>query len=327
MESVAKQMREPAALQPEKPRSAPETKIATAESPKKRRPWFVLGAIAAAVLFALGGYLVWNHGKESTDDAQVEADVVPLAPRIAGLVQHVAVIENQHVKQGDLLVELDDADVKARVAQAQAELETAQSGVVSADANAQKATLDLRRSRALRGSNVVSQQHLDDAQATFSSAQANARLARARVDAAEAALDQAKLQLSYTKIFAPAAGEVSRLAVHEGQLVQVGQPMMTLVPEQVYVVANFKETQIGDMKAGERAVVQVDAFPGRKLEAKVESLSGGTGARFSLLPPDNASGNFVKVVQRVPVRLALVNPPADLDLRAGLSASVTVYVN
>jgi membrane fusion protein (multidrug efflux system) len=325
MESVAKQMREPAVLPQETPRPAPEPQV-RAEPPKKRRPFLILGVVAAAAVLGLGGYVWWNHGKESTDDAQIEADVVPVAPRIPGMVQRVAVVENQHVKQGDLLLQIDDADAKARVAQAQAELATAQAQVTRADADAQKAELDLRRARELRMSNVVPQQRLDDAGTTARSAAANARLARARVDSAQAALDLAKLQLSYTKIYAPAAGEVSRVVVHEGQLVQIGQPTMTLVPERTYVVANFKETQIGDMKPGDHAVVEVDAFPGQKLEAKVESLSGGTGSRFSLLPADNASGNFVKVVQRIPVRIALVNPPADLHLRAGLSADVTVYL-
>ncbi|MFL5415428.1 MAG: HlyD family efflux transporter periplasmic adaptor subunit, partial [Myxococcales bacterium] len=143
---------------------------------------------------------------------------------------------------------------------------------------------------------------------------------------AQAALELARLQLSYAKIFAKDDGMVSRLTVHEGQLVQAGQPMMALVPTETYVVANFKETQIGDMKPGQNVDVDIDAFPGRTLHGKLESLSGGTGSRFSLLPPDNASGNFVKVVQRIPVRIAWVDPPKDLPLRAGLSADVTVHV-
>jgi membrane fusion protein (multidrug efflux system) len=147
------------------------------------------------------------------------------------------------------------------------------------------------------------------------------------VRSAEAALALAKLQLGYTKIVAPADGLASRLTAHEGQLVTVGQPLVELVPTATYVIASFKETQIGKMHAGQPAEIEVDAFPGRKLEGRVESLSGGTGASFSLLPADNATGNFVKVVQRVPVRIAWVNPPADVDLRAGLSADVTVHTD
>ena len=162
--------------------------------------------------------------------------------------------------------------------------------------------------------------------AQIAAAQASARLAHAKVLSAQAALELARLQLSYTKITAQDDGAVSRLTVHDGQLVQTGQPMMALVPEQSYLVANFKETQIGDMKPGQQVDIDIDAFPGRKLHGKLESLSGGTGSRFSLLPPDNASGNFVKVVQRVPIRISWVDPPGDLPLRAGLSADVTVHV-
>ncbi|MDP9152446.1 MAG: efflux RND transporter periplasmic adaptor subunit, partial [Myxococcota bacterium] len=135
----------------------------------------------------------------------------------------------------------------------------------------------------------------------------------------------AELQLSYTRIAAPADGALSRLALHEGQLVQPGQQVVLLVPDATYVVANFKETQIGAMRPGQRAELALDAFPGRTFEGKVESWSPGTGARFSLLPPDNAAGNFVKVVQRVPVKIAWQEVPPDVRLTAGLSAEVTVF--
>ena len=149
------------------------------------------------------------------------------------------------------------------------------------------------------------------------------RARQARVKAAQAALDLARLQLSYTVVWAPADGVVSRLAAREGQLVQPGQTLGQLVPVATYLVANFKETQVG---AWTPASVEVRSTPSRaRLHGRVESLSGGTGARFSLLPPDNASGNFVKVVERVPVRLAWASPPAGLPLRAGLSADVTVH--
>ena len=142
---------------------------------------------------------------------------------------------------------------------------------------------------------------------------------------AEATLDLARLQLSYTKIVAPDDGLATRVSGQVGQMIQAGQPLAELVPERTYVVANFKETQVGRMRAGQRARVRIDAFPGITLDAKVESVAGGTGARFSLLPPDNATGNFVKVVQRVPVRIAWSKRP-ELPLQAGLSTDVTVYL-
>lgn len=156
-------------------------------------------------------------------------------------------------------------------------------------------------------------------------AQSSAALADARVTAAEAALKLAELQLSYTTVTAPNDGMVTQLGARVGALVQAGQPLAQLVPATTYVVANFKETQIDRMRPGDQASVTIDAYPGRTFHATVESLAGGTGSRFSLIPPDNASGNFVKVVQRVPVRLTWTSEP-DVALRAGLSADVTVSV-
>jgi membrane fusion protein, multidrug efflux system len=370
---------------------------------RPRRRWLILGAVSLAVLLGIGGYAWVTHGKESTDDAQVEADVVPLSTRVAGQVKRVAAQDNAHVKKGDLVLELDDADYAARVQQAEAEVDTAAAQAAAADAQAQvtaagarggftsaqagvtgssaqvataraglvraqaeehKAALELQRSKELRAANVVPQQKLDEDQAAYdvaraalaqaqanldaaqsrigeargrlsqsspveaavAAAQANARLAHARQKSAEAALALARLQLSYTKLYAQEDGQVTRLTAREGQMVQPGQPLAELVPDHTYVVANFKETQIGEMKPGQRVEIEIDAFPGKKLEGKVESLAGGTGSRFSLLPPDNASGNFVKVVQRVPVRIAWVNVPEGVTLRPGLSADVTVRV-
>lgn len=381
-----------------------------------RRPFLILGVVAAVVLAGLATYSVMTAGQETTDDAQVEADVVPLASRVSGQVLHVRVQDNQQVKKGDLLVEIDDADYAAKVKQSEAELETTRAQAAAADAqvrvveatakgglssaraalsgssvavssadaqiaaakatlqraqaDAHKAELDLARTKELRAANAVPQERLDNALVAQDSAQAalaqaeaqvsasseakkaaesrvqeaqgrytqsapidaqiaavraNGDLAHARVKSAEAMLELARLQLSYTKVLAPAAGFVSKLGVHEGQLVSPGLPMAELVPAETYLVANFKETQVGGMKKGQKAEIKIDAFGGRKFEGKVESISGGTGARFSLLPPDNASGNFVKVVQRVPVRIAWERP-ADVAARAGLSADVTVEV-
>jgi membrane fusion protein, multidrug efflux system len=360
------------------PEAAPPTApAAPANDPgprgRKRR---VLGgaAVALALLAAGWGVHAWLHrGEETTDDAQVEADVVAVAPRVAGAVSRVLVRENQAVKKGDLLVELDPADFAARVRQAEAEAATARAQAAAADAQVQvaeatargglagaraslahaeamarRANADLQRARELQKGGASTPAQLDAAEAAAATAEgqvgeargkleqsspigaqiaaahAAADLAHARVKSAEAALELARLQLSYTKVIAPADGEVSRLSAREGQLVAAAQPLAQLVPAQSYVVANFKETQLGAMRPGQEVDVDVDAFGGQALHGKVESLSGGTGARFSLLPPDNASGNFVKVVERVPVRIAWSKPP-ELPLRAGLSATVTVH--
>lgn len=395
------------AMEPVQQRPAPEpTPAAALEPASKARPrkrWLILGGVTLAVTLGAGGWSLASRGKENTDDAQIEADIVPVATRVAGQVKHVAAADNAHLKKGELILELDDADSAARVAQAQAEVETAAAQAAAADAQAQVATagarggltsakagvtgssaqvatakaglsraqaeekkagLELQRAKDLRAANVVPQQRLDDAQATYdvaraavlqaqaalaaaqsrigeaqgrlsqsspveaavAAAEAGARLAHAREKSAEAALALAKLQLSYTRVFAQEDGQVTRLTAREGQMVQPGQPLAELVPDATYVVANFKETQVGGMKAGQPVEIEVDAYPGQKLHGKVESIAGGTGSRFSLMPPDNASGNFVKVVQRVPVRIAWVDPPKDVALRPGLSADVTVRV-
>ena len=190
---------------------------------------------------------------------------------------------------------------RASKAQADAQVALAMDGRVSAQSRVGEA-----RGRVDQSAPVAPQ---------IAAAHAGAALAEARVRSAQAALALAKLQVGYTRIVAPADGWASKLSVHEGQLVAVGQPLVELVPSETYLVASFKETQIGKMRPGQPAEIAVDAFPGRTLTGKIESLAGGTGASFSLLPPDNSTGNFVKVVQRVPIRISLVDPPADLVLR------------
>jgi len=361
-------------------------------------------------------YTYANSNREGTDDAVVEADVVAVTARVPGLVSKLLVEDNQRVKVGDPILELDASDLSARAAQARAELQTAQAqaagahaqepvvaatargglesaqaqmsasssavqaadaqiavaqaATVRAQAEVDKADRDLVRAKELVASDAIARQQLDVAQlaadaahAALRQAQANviavqeskrsaesrvaeakarvsqttpvgqqietaksaATLADARVAAAEAALKLAELQLSYTKVVAPADGLVTQLTARVGGLIQAGQPLAQLVPARTYIVANFKETQIDRMRPGNPAEVRIDAYPGRTFEAAVDSLAAGTGSRFSLMPPDNASGNFVKVVQRVPVRLEWKAEP-DVALKAGLSADVTVTV-
>ena len=395
--------------------NAPET----VAKPKARRAPFVLGGLALVFATIGGAVYVNGRGKESTDDAFVEAHVANVSARLAGQVTKVLVSDNARVKVGDVLVELDDRDAKVKVATAEADLLSAKAnlaavqtnlalteknvdanllqargGVVSASAMtgsskaqidqakadveaAQSrltlAEIDLKRLQKLAAEGAIPQSQLDTQKAQFDQAsaalaQAKARqtsalegvtnaaggmtsaqgrlaaaqsgpeqvaaakasvgVAEARVAQAEANLEQAKLNLGYMQIRAQVDGVVSRRSVEVGQTVDPARPLMALTAlGDVWIVANFKEDQIAHMHEGQPVAIKVDAFSGRKLQGHVDSLSGGSGARFSLLPPDNASGNFTKVVQRIPVLIRFDSVPSDVTLRPGMSTNVTVSVN
>jgi membrane fusion protein, multidrug efflux system len=389
-------------------------------------------AIAALAIVGVVIWLVLTAGRESTDDAQVEAHVTQIAARVGGTILRVHVDDNRQVQRGATLVEIDPRDYqvaveRARAALADAEaaalaartevpitsqstsstLTTAQGGVMQAtsavaaalkqvdaaqarvtsaqaklreqDATTAKAARDVERLRGLLAKDEISQQQFDAAQAAADAARAatdsarsqiteaeagvlvaqsqleqaragerqshaalqaaqtapqqvkqiNARAeaAGAQVKQAKAALQQAELNLEYATIKAPVAGIVSRKSVEVGQVVQAGQPLLAIIPlENVWVTANFKETQLRDMRAGQRATVKVDAYGGKSFNGRIDSIAAATGARFSMLPPENATGNFVKVVQRVPVKIVL-DPGQDPDhqLRPGMSVVPTVY--
>jgi membrane fusion protein (multidrug efflux system) len=306
----------------------------------------VLGTVLLLLVAAGVRRMIWGRTHVRTDNAQVDGHILPVLPKVGGYVGAVHIAENQSVNAGDTIIVIDDRDLRVRLQQAEADLATALAGVSSrarvgqaeaavaqAQAQAQKANADLDRVRPLAGQGIVSQQQLDAAQAaaraadaSLASAQAALVGADARVAAARALRDQAALQLSYTRITAPAAGVVSKKAVEVGQLVQPGQPLLAIVPlDDVWVVANLKETETADVSAGDVVDVTVDAYPGRHFAGTVESLSPATGAKFSLLPPDNATGNFTKVVQRIPVRvhLAQLGDPAH-PLRPGMSVVATI---
>ncbi|HEX9107575.1 MAG TPA: HlyD family secretion protein, partial [Longimicrobiales bacterium] len=281
--------------------------------------------------------------------------------------------DNQPVRAGDVLVKLDDRDLRARLAQAdadlaalvasvgsggrvgqsQAQLSAAQAAAAAADAtvaqaraNAEKAQGDVERFRGLAAKNIISGQQMDAASAAATAAQAqllaaqrNAEAAHqqvlsagagltaadARVAASRASRDQIALQLSYATITAPQTGVVAKRSVEVGQLVNPGQPLMSVVPmATVWVTANLKETEVEHVHPGDAVDFTVDAYPGHTFKGSVESISPATGARFSLLPPDNATGNFTKVVQRVPVRIAVTAQDPQRPLRPGMSADVTI---
>lgn len=283
---------------------------ATTVSPASRKRWTILGAIT--VLIAAGAFVRWLQTRnfEETDDAFIDAHVAPMSSKVSGYVISVPVDDNQPVKKGDLLVEIDAADYKVAAARARADLAAAQ-------AQARQARLDAARYAKLLAREQVSQQTADKAEA-------DAAVDAAKADTARQRLAEADLQLSYTRITAPQDGRVARRSVEVQSFVQPGQPLMAVVPDQVYVTANFKETQLTRMHPGQEAEIRVDAFPGRRFKGHVDSLQPGTGARFSLLPPENATGNFVKVVQRVPVKIVFDEPTT--NLAPGMSVVPSVKV-
>ena len=420
--------------EPEKEAAPPQEEKATSREPSAlRNPRVRRTLLIAGVVVAIIAILLWLHyrNRESTDDAQVNAHIIPIAPRISGSVIDVVVKDNQTVKKGQVLVRLDPRDFQAKLDDAKAALalaqsraqaatvnvpltsETTQSGTTSADAvvaaaqanyeqanlalqtaltsglayaqanvqekeaKYQKAESDLTRMKPLAAKAEISQQQydgyvaaeqeaksqLDAARQNFSLAQqtvsvrraqvasakaelekaragstaaqantkqvkvssANAASARAAVEQAQANLDAAQLNLDYTTIVAPEDGTVTNKTVEVGEIVQPGQGLLLLVPlNDVWVTANFKETQLAHVQPGDRAEIHVDMY-GKTFPGHVDSIAGATGSRLSLLPPENATGNYVKVVERIPVKI-LLDPDVlkQAILRPGMNVEATI---
>jgi membrane fusion protein (multidrug efflux system) len=432
-----------------------------------RRPFYKRRSIliAAAVVLLFGAifgvrYWLYSRSHESTDDAFIDGHIIQVSPKASGYVAKIYVNDNQQVKAGDLIVELDARDYEVRLQQAkaaldaglakeneaktnvtltrattsasvqqaratvqksrsdvassragaaslrsraneaasaistaQANLAQTQAQVVAAQADVTRANADVERYRELYAKDEISQQRLVQAETTANTTAAQLDAARQRVAAAEARVNearaaqsaaaqtaqqaqtqigsaqasvnealgrlaqanaapqqvavsqaqaetagatteqlrsqvaQAELELSYTKIYAPGDGRVTRKSVEEGALVQIGQPLLAIVPGDVWVTANFKENQIGRMTPGQAVELSVDAYPDKKFKGHVDSIQAGTGARFSLIPPENATGNYVKVVQRVPVKIVFDEPPDPKHMLApGMSVVPEVAV-
>ncbi|HEU4553172.1 MAG TPA: HlyD family secretion protein [Chitinophaga sp.] len=359
------------------------------QPPKKKTNVRFMVILAILVIggsiFGISKYVYALHHEE-TDNAQIEANLSPVIPRVSGYVKSVRVKDNQQVQKGDTLIVLDDRDLqikleqaeaalaaaKANVGVAQANTEASQANIVTSRANVAtvdaqieaakvnvwRATQDYERYANLIKDHSITQQQYEQALAAKQTAerqlqvlqeqkayaaqqtkgvasQSNATArqiaaAEAAIKEKEAEVDNAKLNLSYTVITAPEAGNISKVYVQPGQYLQAGQSLFSIVLDNsVWVVANFKETQLDKMKVGQKVKVHVDAFPEKDLDAHVASFSPATGARFALLPPDNATGNFVKVVQRLPVRIEFDNPndPVVKQLRAGLNVDVDVHLD
>jgi membrane fusion protein (multidrug efflux system) len=407
-----------------------------AQDPRRKRRirFIVLAVLVVAAIAAIPIYAYYSV-RESTDDAQIDGHVIPISPRIAGRIVSVLVDDNQPVKAGESLVQLDPADYQVAVDQAQAQVSTAQANFVESqtnvpltnittrssvnigttqinqaqaalesakqsvngerarlnsakaqlaqsEANALKAQKDLARYKDLVDKDEISKQDYDSALAAADANAAQVESAKAQVVAAQhaqdqavaqvnqakaqlamaevqyrqsrqvepkqialtqarykqaeaqakqyqAALDQAKLNLSYTLIKAPVNGVVSRKTAEPGVQVSPGQQLMSLIPlDDIWVTANFKETQLKRMQVGQAVEIEVDTFGGRQYRGHIDSIAGASGARFSLLPPQNATGNYVKVVQRIPIKIVL-DPGENRDhqLRPGMSVVPTVLLN
>jgi membrane fusion protein (multidrug efflux system) len=349
--------------------------VEAAEAPSSgMRSKITFGIGGLVLLLALGWGVqkyMYSRGHESTDDAAIDGHIVPVVAKVGGYVQKANVTENDHVTEGQVLVQLDTAELAVRLlqadadqsaaraaaggnGQAEAQVQTAsgQRGALEAQvslarANAARAHADLSRMQELASKQIISLQQLDAAKAaaqvadagvaaaqrqaaaasgTVSGAEAGTRLAEARLEAANAMKANAALQSSYTRLVAPASGTVSRKTVEVGQLLQPAQQVMSIVADTgAFVTANFKETQLSRMKVGQPVDIDVDAYSGCTASGKIQSISGATGSKFSLLPPENATGNFTKVVQRVPVKIAIVKDcGAARPLRPGMSVAAHV---
>ena len=328
-------------------------------SARKLIKWLViLLALAAAAFF---GYRYWHHSQlyASTDNAYINANTVEIAAQISGQVTKVHVTNNQVVEQGAPLFEIDPRPYRLALEKAQAQLQLAQQSVgqqsaavaaAQAQVNQREAELHNARSNNARTQKLVQQGFLSEqgaetartqlatAQAGLRAAQANLEQARsalgskgkdnAAVQAAQAAVDQAQLDLQHTMVEAPTAGKVANLTLRPGDTVQPGAPLFSLIGNSDYWAdANFKETELERIRPGQTATITVDMYPDHPFRGVVESVSGGSGTAFSLLPPQNATGNWVKVTQRVPVRVRFVNPDPRYPLRIGTTATVEVRAN
>ena len=353
----------------------------------KRSKVFLIILIALVIAGTWFGISKWHHAQlhAETDDAQVEANISPIIPRVSGYVKEVRVSDNQVVKKGDTLLVLDDRDMRIKVEQAEAALATAQSNLLSAkassaaaqsnvgtsqnaaltiDAEIEKAkvsvwqtTQEFNRYANLIKDHSVTQQQYEDKLAAKESAEKQLQIlqqqrkqassqtfavssqsqatssqisiANSTVKQRQVDVDDAKLNLSYTFITSPADGLVSKVNVQVGQFLSAGQSVFSIVLDQnLWVIANFKETQFSKIRVGQPVAIEVDAIPGHYFDGKVSSFSPATGARFALLPPDNASGNFVKVVQRLPIKIEFTNPQDTLlkRLKAGMNVNVDVHI-
>jgi membrane fusion protein (multidrug efflux system) len=296
--------------QPPAVKSTPWTRV-THSIPKEKAKKYSLWTVIILVVLGFLYYLWYTNHYVSTDDAYVNANVVQIAPQVTGQVLELNIINNQYVEKGTLLFRIDPAPFIADIQAAEAELEMNV-------AKMQVAALTAKRYKELLVDKAVAQQDTDTQTANFKSADAAVSLSRAR-------LATAQLNLKYTTVYAPTNGWVSNVSLRVGDVIAQNLPLFAFISdEEFWIDTNFKETQLSYVKVGQEAVVENDVYPGKKFKGIVESISGASGNAFSLLPPQNATGNWVKITQRVPVRVRVVDPDPKFPLRVGTSSTVTI---
>jgi membrane fusion protein (multidrug efflux system) len=361
-----------------------ETKEAKAPYGKKKIASIVFALIGIIGLVSVYFYIQYKSTHISTDDAFIDSDIYTIASKVPGTIKAVHVKDNQFVKKGELILEIDAADYNVKVAEASSSLNAEKAKISELDArieaarrqlddakakadaikamnelqkaNLEQAEKDRERAENLQKKDAISRERYEKALTAYKVAVAQVKAAaedqkgvlyavetqRAMIKQAEAlrntqlssikqkeaVVETANLNAGYTKIYAPADGYITKKSAENGNQIQAGQPLMALVsPEGVHVIANYKETQLEKVKSGMKVEIKVDTYPGKKFQGKVESIMAGTGAAFSLFPPENATGNFVKVVQRIPVKI-LFDEDADPEhvLRVGMSVVPTIVI-
>ncbi len=337
---------------------------------KKNKAIFILPIIIGAGLFFGIKSYIHSVNFESTDNAQIETNTLPIVSRVSGYIDSIGASDFGDIKVGQLLIKIDDSEYRLAVKQAEADLNSsladlssaqfnlvsnnANSNVVKANSDVQKSRLDkaktdLQRDEALYKEGAITKKQIEDSRANYettlkqleannqqiilANSQGSAsntliEKAKASVELRQALLEQAKLKLTYTKIYSSINGKIGKRNLERGQFIQAGQNLMTVVNSDLFwVVANFKETQVKKLKVGKLVTIKIDGYSDKDITGKIESLSEATGARFSLLPPDNSSGNFVKVTQRIPVKISIDNiKDYQAILKAGMSVDVSVHL-
>lgn len=334
---------------------------------EKKRVFVPIVSMIGAILFGIG-IMVYATHYQTTDDAFVEGRLISVAPRVEGQVIHLYVDDNQEVKKGDLLLEIDPQPYQVKLEQAEASLKAERAKLNvnhrTVDESSSKlnqsyedtrstesrysfAKSDYDRYSKMYGAGIVSKQDYEKSKTSLSVAGAEHKSAHEKAQAAKHALESGKAQieeieaeiqrleaevaeykldLSYTKIYAPQDGLVSARNVEEGNYVQIAQPLLSIVPKRVWIIANFKEIQLTHMNAGQPVKIKIDTYPGRTFKGVVDSIQRSTGAKSSLFPPENAVGSYVKIVQRVPVKIVFTEDYSEFNIVPGMSVVPTVKV-